>query len=77
LGFSGHVNNDNLNKTTTMTTKTQYAINQLEAMTVGFTKVINGKSVTRWSLNCWEVGTFKVRDARDLTQTLVDLGFEV
>jgi len=38
--------------------KTEYATKQLEAMTVGFTKIINGKSVTRWSINRWEVGTF-------------------
>jgi hypothetical protein len=77
LGFSGHVNNDNLKKTTTMTIKTQYAINQLQAMTVGFTKVINGKSVTRWSLNCWEVGTYGKRDQMSLAETLAGLGFNV
>ena len=58
-------------------TKTEYASKQLEAMTVGFTKIVNGKSVTRWSVNRWEVGTFGKNDAMNLTETLVELGFDV
>lgn len=57
--------------------KTEYATKQLEAMTVSFTKIINGKSVTRWSINRWEVGTFGKSDATNLTETLVELGFDV
>lgn len=57
--------------------KTEYAIKRLEEMTVGFTKIINGKSVTRWSVNRWEVGTFGRNDAMNLSETLVELGFNV
>lgn len=57
--------------------KTEYASKQLEAMTVGFTKIVNGKSVTRWSVNRWEVGTFNKSDAMNLTEALVELGFDV
>lgn len=57
--------------------KTEYASKQLEAMAVSFTKIINGKSVTRWSINRWEVGTFGVNDPMNLTETLVELGFDV
>ena len=58
-------------------TKTEYASKQLEALTVGFTKIVNGKSVTRWSVNRWEVGTFGKNEAMNLTETLVELGFDV
>ncbi len=57
--------------------KTEYASKQLEAMTVGFTKIVNGRSVTRWSVNRWEVGTFGKSDAMNLTEALVELGFDV
>jgi len=57
--------------------KTEYASKQLEAMTVGFTKIVNGRSVTRWSVNRWEVGTFGKSDAVNLTEALVELGFDV
>ena len=46
-------------------------------MKVGFTKVINGKAVTRWSMIRWEVGTYGKNDATNLTETLVELGFDV
>ena len=70
-----------LNQTATMiqgmNLKTKHASNQLEAMTVGFTKIVNGKSVTRWNVNRWEVGTFGKNDAINMTETLVELGFDV
>lgn len=31
---------------------------EMKSMTIGFTKVINGVVVTRWSKEVWEVGTF-------------------
>lgn len=58
-------------------TKTEYASKELEAMTVGFTKIVNGKSVTRWTLNRWEVGTFGKSDSLNLTEALVELVFDV
>ena len=61
----------------TATKNHEYASKQLEAMTAGFTKIVNGKSVTRWSVNRWEVGTFGKNDAMNLTETLVELGFDV
>lgn len=39
--------------------------------------LVNGKSVTRWSVNRWEVGTFGKNDAMNLTETLVELGLDV
>lgn len=59
-----------------MNTRTQHAAKELEEMTVGCTKVINGRSVTRWSIIRWEVGTHGTGDAGNLTETLVELGFD-
>jgi hypothetical protein len=56
---------------------TEYASKNLEEMGVGFTKIVNGKAVTRWTVNRWEVGTFAKSDAMNLTETLVELGFNV
>ena len=35
---------------------------ELESMTVGSTKVVNGKVVTKWSADCYEVGTWGRED---------------
>ncbi len=55
---------------------TNYAAKELESMTVGRTKVINGKSVTRWSIIRWEVGTYGKDITTNLTETLTELGFD-
>ena len=52
----------------------QYAEQELNNMTVGFTKVINGKAVTRWSDVRWEVGTYGKAIAVNVTEALVKLG---
>lgn len=56
---------------------TNYAAKELQTMTVGCTKVINGKSVTRWSAERWEVGTFAKQTATAIIPTLLALGFSV
>lgn len=55
----------------------EFIAKELEAMRVGFTKIVCGKAVTRWSLNRWEVGTFAKSDSMNLTETLVELGMDV
>ena len=59
-----------------MMNTTTYAKQELENMTVGNTKVINGKAVTRWNLIRWEVGTWGTGNTTNLPETLIALGFD-
>jgi hypothetical protein len=47
-------------------------IAELNSITIGRTKVIGSKVVTRWSANKWEVGTFgrKLHDAATAAQAI-------
>jgi hypothetical protein len=48
-------------------------IAELNSLTIGHTKVIGSKAVTRWSADKWEVGTFgrKIQDAATAAQEII------